>query len=156
MLSPVELLGDRVEAAAAAYLGLSALEGVVEPEMLSMLVAVACSQEVWVAQIYYYLASLRHPCGVASEVAGPLNHQEVPLVWEKFVTVTHEQTQPRLLLQSRKTHEGATLGVFSGYPVRIPSLFAATEELAKGTFQGLTSWPSFLCTGSRNLPSVAT
>jgi hypothetical protein len=117
------------------------LQGVVERQMFS--VAVACSREVWVAQVYSR-ASLRHIRGVASEVVGLLHPQEVPLVWEKIAKVSHEQIQPRLLLQIQKNHEVATLEVIAGYLVRIRNLLAALEELVKGTFQGLTSWLSFL------------
>jgi hypothetical protein len=117
------------------------LEGAVELQMFS--VPVVYSREASVAQVYSP-ASRQHPYGVASEVVGSLNHQMVPLVWEKIAKVSHEQTQPRPLLPIQKNHEGATLEVIVGYLVRIRNLLAASEELEKGIFQGLTSWPSFL------------
>jgi hypothetical protein len=63
---------------------------------------------------------------------------------ETIAKVTYEQTQPRLLLPSRKNREGATLELIVGYLVRILSLLAVSEELVKGIFQGLTSPPSSL------------
>jgi hypothetical protein len=113
----------------------------VEPQMLSL--PVIYSREVWVARVYSP-ASLQHPYGVVSEVAGLLYHQMVPLVWEKIAKVSHAQTQPRLLPPIQKNHEVATLEVIVGYLVRIRSLLAASEELVKGIFQGLRSSPSFL------------
>jgi hypothetical protein len=117
------------------------LEEVEEPWKIS--VAVACSREVSVAQVYYP-TWLRHLRGVALEVAGLLDHQEVPLVWEKIAKVSHGQTQPLLLQPIQKNHEVAILEVIVGYLVRIRNLLAVMEELVKGIFQGLTNWPSFL------------
>jgi hypothetical protein len=72
------------------------------------------------------------------------HHQQALLVWEKIVTVSDEQKQPRLLLPNQKNRAGATLEVIVGCLVRILRLLAVSEELAKGIVPGLTSRLSFL------------